>query len=414
MNREIKIAAFDYELPEERIAKFPLPERDSSKLLLYKDGVICESLFSQIADHLPKGALMVFNNTKVIRARLFFFKETGAKIEIFCLEPHAPADYERSLSSHNECSWSCIIGNAKKWKSGLLTTEFDHNGSTEEVTAEREGDDVVRFRWTGDLAFGELLEHLGKIPIPPYLNRESEESDYQRYQTTYSKFEGSVAAPTAGLHFSAATFQSLEQQGIDTAEITLHVGAGTFLPVKSENAAEHHMHAEHFLVNLDTLRKIISYNKVVCVGTTAVRTLESLTVLGYRVLKNGAPDFERVIGQWEAYDIPSEMSKDVLIGALADYLSAHGVERVSVSTAIMITPGYVFRVVDGIVTNFHQPRSTLLLLISALVGDEWRNIYDFALCHDFRFLSYGDSSYLEGAVLRHDRNLVKVNHQSPQ
>lgn len=397
---EINISGFDYELPEEKIAKFPLAERDSSRLLVYANGTIEDRQFSDIASVIPEGSLLVFNNTKVVRARIIFFKETGARIEIFCLEPHEPADYERAFAQKGECSWKCIIGNLKKWKGETLGIPFSKDGNEYKLSARYEGmsgnDHIVGFSWDSDMSFGELLELLGRMPIPPYLNRESSEIDNTRYQTVYSKFEGSVAAPTAGLHFTDNIIESLPKHGIATAEVTLHVGAGTFLPVKSVNAAEHHMHTEHFEVTAATLRAIFEREgKTVAVGTTSVRTLESLAVLGYRVMKTGYADEATPVGQWEAYEIPENITGKEMIAALLGYMEASGMEKLQSATQIMITPaGFRFKIVNILVTNFHQPKSTLLLLISAITGEKWRDIYTHALENGYRFLSYGDSSVL--------------------
>lgn len=393
MEKAIDISEFDYPLPDERIARFPLDDRTASKLLLYRGGEIGESVFRNVADYLPTGALVVFNNTKVIRARLLFHKATGARIEVFCLEPHEPADYERAFAVTGSCEWHCIVGNSKKWKSGAL--EIPYEGGM--LSAERlPAGDVVRFAWTSGHTFGQLLELLGRTPIPPYLCRESEEIDTVRYQTVYSRWEGSVAAPTAGLHFTPEIIASLPARGFETAEVTLHVGAGTFLPVKEKDARNHHMHTEVFQVDLATLEKLAAAPTVLAVGTTSVRTLESLAVLGERVLLVGDAEPERVVGQWEAYTngAPAENASNPL-AALAEWMRFRKMTQLHSATEIMITPGYRWRVVRGLVTNFHQPQSTLLLLISAFVGSErWREIYTYALGHGFRFLSYGDSSLL--------------------
>ena len=398
--RHININDFDYALPDERIAKFPLPQRDSSKLLVYRNGTLTERRFADIGDELPEDTLFVFNNTKVVRARLIMHKESGARVEVFCLEPHAPADYERAFAERGECELSCIVGNLKKWKDGAVQIPFEWGGESYTLRAyiaERgTREHIVRFEWSAPMSFGELLEYLGRIPIPPYLNRESEEIDNTRYQTVYSRFEGSVAAPTAGLHFTRPLIESLRERGFSFGEVTLHVGAGTFLPVKDENAAEHPMHTEHFEITLDVLRLLrAKAGRVTAVGTTSVRTLESLAALAWRIKNSGTPDCNRVIGQWELYDIAADFSGEQAVDTLLDYMERESLSRLKAATQIMITPlGYHFRIVNRIVTNFHQPKSTLLLLVSAYVGDEWHRIYDYALSHDFRFLSYGDSSLL--------------------
>ena len=400
MERHIDINDFNYPLPDERIAKFPLENRSDSKLLVYRNGDIDEKRFYNLADYLPVGSLLVFNNTKVIRARVIMHKASGARIEVFCLEPHAPADYERAFAVKGECEWSCIVGNLKKWKEGFVYIDFDLNGTSYRLNAEiaerGEREHIVRFTWDADLTFGQLLEHLGRIPIPPYLNRESEEIDLTRYQTVYSKFEGSVAAPTAGLHFTDEVIARMKADGYCFDEVTLHVGAGTFLPVKSDNAAEHAMHTEHFELRLSTLENLLSHHGLItAVGTTSVRTLESLPALAWRIHQTGAPSQEQVIGQWECYAIPAEYSGKEALADIISYMKENGLERIKASTQIMITPlGFRFRIVSRIVTNFHQPKSTLLLLVSAYVGQDWHRIYDFALDNGFRFLSYGDSSLL--------------------
>ena len=400
MQRHIDINDFDYPLPDERIAKFPLENRSDSKLLIYRSGDIRQSYFRSLSDELPAGSMLVFNNTRVIRARLIMHKPSGARIEVFCLEPHAPSDYERAFAVKGECEWSCIVGGVKKWKEGAIEIAFDYEDAQHHLRAylvERGvREHIVRFEWDLDLTFGQLLEYLGRIPIPPYLNRDSEEIDFTRYQTVYSKFEGSVAAPTAGLHFTDEMIASMCEQGFDFGEVTLHVGAGTFLPVKSENAAEHEMHTEHFEVTLSLLECLLEHGcDVTAVGTTSVRTLESLPVLAWRIRQSGEPTTERVIGQWEAYDIPAEYSGEEVLSDLIAYMREHDMERMKASTQIMITPlGFRFRIVRRIITNFHQPKSTLLLLVSAYMGEDWRRMYQYALANDFRFLSYGDSSLL--------------------
>lgn len=401
MERHIDINHFDYELADERIAKFPLEDRSSSKLLVYDNGSIAESRFSSIADNLPKGATLVFNNTRVVRARIVMHKASGARIEVFCLEPHNPADYERAFAMRAESEWSCIVGNLKKWKEGEVGIDFEYKGESHtlraEITERGTREHIVKFRWSADCSFGELLEQLGRIPIPPYLNRDSEEIDNTRYQTVYARYEGSVAAPTAGLHFTPELIEQMRGRGFGFEEVTLHVGAGTFLPVKSEDAAEHPMHTEHFTVRLSTVENLLAnIRSIVAVGTTSVRTLESLTALAWRIHTSGTPDTERVVGQWELYDIPAHFTGEMVLTILRDYMQREGVDQLKAATQIMITPlGYRFRIVRYIVTNFHQPKSTLLLLVSAYVGEDWRRIYRYALEHDFRFLSYGDSSLLK-------------------
>ncbi len=400
MERHISIDDFSYDLPDERIAKFPLAERTASKLLVWHGGKITEKHFRDMGEMLPEGEMLVFNNTKVIRARMIMHKPSGARIEVFCLEPSSPADYERAFAAKQTSEWSCIVGNRKKWKEGYVEINFDLDGHAEWLRAwileERGRENLVRFEWSADMTFGELLEHLGKIPIPPYLNRDTEEIDYTRYQTVYSKFEGSVAAPTAGLHFTPELIESMRSRGFAFEEVTLHVGAGTFLPVKEEDAARHPMHTEHFEIGLATLRNLLAKRgHITAVGTTSVRTLESLSALAWRIRTAGSPDAGRTIGQWELYDIPSSFSGHDALSTLVEWMEREGITSLKAATQIMITPlDYEFRIVRNIITNFHQPKSTLLLLVSAYVGDAWHDIYDHALAHDFRFLSYGDSSLL--------------------
>ena len=397
--KSINISEFDYPLPDERIAKFPLEERSSSKLLIYNKGEISHRHFSNLGEILPEGTLLVFNNTKVVRARLVMHKESGARIEVFCLEPHAPADYERAFAVKGSAEWSCIVGNLKTWKSGEVAIHFELNGEAHSlratITERGTREHIVRFEWSADVTFGQLLEHLGRIPIPPYLNRESEDIDNTRYQTVYSKFEGSVAAPTAGLHFTPTLIEQMRGKGFDFEEVTLHVGAGTFLPVKEEDATKHPMHTEHFEIRRATIEKLLeNYGRITAVGTTSVRTLESLSVLAWRIHRGIDPTGE-VVGQWEPYEIPAEYSGEDALRELLAYMEREGVDRLKAATRIMITPlGFEYRIVRNIVTNFHQPKSTLLLLVSAYVGEDWRKIYDYALENDFRFLSYGDSSLL--------------------
>lgn len=400
VNEAIEIEEFNYELPPERIAGYPLGERAHSKLLLYRGGELSQALFCDLPTHWPAGALAVFNNTRVVRARLLFHKPTGGRIEIFCLDPATPADYEQAFAVRGQCSWHCIVGNARRWRDGALTMEYASGYATERLTARRMASDasgdVIAFRWSSDHTFGELLELLGRVPIPPYLCRESEELDAVRYQTVYSRCEGSVAAPTAGLHFTPELLEA--PPFADRLEVTLHVGAGTFLPVGQADARKHTMHAEFFRVDRQAVGRLASALRsrrpVVAVGTTSVRTLESLAVLGERVLHGADPRLERPVGQWEPYG-ESRIAGAESLEALHAWLECSGMERVQAATEIMIVPGYRWRVVHGLVTNFHQPKSTLLLLVAALVGRErWGRIYAYALAHDFRFLSYGDSSLL--------------------
>ena len=401
VERHIDINDYNYDLPDCRIAKFPLAERSQSKLIVYDNGTISESRFAHVADHLPEGAMLVFNNTRVVRARIIMHKTSGARIEVFCLEPHSPADYENAFSVRGESEWSCVVGNLKKWKEGEVFVEFEAEGEIHRLSAEivERGtrEHIVRFRWTSDKSFGEMLEMLGRIPIPPYLNRDSEEIDNTRYQTVYAKFEGSVAAPTAGLHFTPELIADMQSKGFGFEEVTLHVGAGTFLPVKADDAAEHPMHTEHFIVRRATVENLLkNVDRIVAVGTTSVRTLESLSALAWRVKSLGDAELERVVGQWELYDIPAEFTGREALQTLLDYMSQRGIDQLKAATQIMITPlGYRFRIVRYIITNFHQPKSTLLLLVGAYVGDDWHKIYDYALANDFRFLSYGDSSLLK-------------------
>lgn len=396
----LPIDNFDYELPDQRIAKFPLPERDHSKLLVWRSGSpIAHKQFHQLGQELPEGALLVFNNTRVFRARLIMHKPTGARVEIFCLEPHDPADYESAFAAKGSCKWRCLVGGLKKWKEGSLGIDFMLDGKECRLEAERgeqiDKSHVITFSWNTDSTWGQIIEHLGRIPIPPYLCRESQEIDNTRYQTVYSRIEGSVAAPTAGLHFTPRLIESLHSQGITTQEVTLHVGAGTFLPVKADNAADHTMHTEHFVIRLDTLRNLLDkWGRIVSVGTTSTRTIESLSALGWRVAQSGNPDAERTVGQWEIYDIPAHVEGRELVERLAEWMVQNQLSELKAATQIMITPHYRFRIINALITNFHQPRSTLLLLISAVVGDRWREIYAYAMENDFRFLSYGDSSLL--------------------
>ena len=434
---EILIEEYNYPLPDERIAKYPLSQRDQSKLLVYRDGKVSEDCFCHVGEYLPANSLLIYNNTRVIQARLVFHKQApnnaeqslnhieqplnntlGARIEIFCLEPLEPHDYQLSLGSTDGCTWKCMIGNAKKWKSGALSLPVQLP-SGEHITlfaekGEQTGNTfAVHFSWSSPLkgewegSFAEILDAVGELPIPPYLNRKTEESDKTTYQTVYSRIKGSVAAPTAGLHFTDNVLNGLRQKGIQTAEVTLHVGAGTFQPVKVADANQHTMHTEIIAVPRETIEQIMAnFGHVVAVGTTSMRTLESLYFLGAQLytLHHTHPSTSSLEGrsggstlsvaQFAPYEREHTLSTREALQAIVAYLDATGQDVLHAETQIMIKPGYTFRVVDQLITNFHQPKSTLLLLVSAFVGGDWHTIYDYALSHDFRFLSYGDSSIL--------------------
>ena len=399
MSVNINIKDYNYELPDSRIAKYPLEERDQSKLLEFRDSCITEHIFRDLPGLLPDNAIMVFNDTKVVPARLHFRRESGASIEVFCLEPHLPVEYNVNFASTGQCEWRCIVGNVKKWKGDVL--RLDNPDADEAVSrmnlraelVERQGEtSIVRFSWDNGAAFSAVLEACGRIPIPPYLNRDTESIDSERYQTLYAKYRGSVAAPTAGLHFTDAVLEAIRNRGIDTETVCLHVGAGTFLPVKSDNVAEHRMHREPFSVSLDFLMKLRhGGHQVIAVGTTSVRTLESLYYVGVGIIEEGEA---KDVDQWAPYSREYDYSLEESLDAIIDYLKARGETSLRVGTRIIIVPGFRFRVVDVLVTNFHQPQSTLLLLISAFIGGEWKPVYEYALAHSFRFLSYGDSSLL--------------------
>ena len=401
--KDIHISEYNYELPDERIAKFPKAERDHSKLLVYNKGEVGEDIFYNLPNYLPQGALMVYNNTKVIQARLHFRKETGALIEIFLLEPAEPADYEQMFQQTRRCSWLCLVGNQKKWKEGTLTRELRVKNEEVRVSATRRGEhgtsQWIDFEWDNErVNFAEILDEMGELPIPPYLNRETQESDKTTYQTVYSKIKGSVAAPTAGLHFTERVLSDIDARGIEREEVTLHVGAGTFKPVKSDTIGEHPMHTEYIAVRRHTLERLLAHNcEVIAVGTTSVRTLESLYYMGLKVVQN--PDIreeELHVNQWEPYEEGRCKMEDVrsVIQALLDWMIRKELTVLHSSTQIIIAPGYTYHIVKMLITNFHQPQSTLLLLVSAFVKGDWHKIYDYALAHDFRFLSYGDSSLL--------------------
>ena len=412
--RHIHISDYNYPLPDERIAKFPIAQRDHSKLLIYNKGEVSSDMFYNLPQYLPKGALMVFNNTKVIQARIHFRKETGALIEVFLLEPAEPSDYELMFQTTDHCAWYCLVGNLKKWKEGTLRREIEINGQTVAVTATRGPihgtSHRIDFTWevlstlhsplSTNLSFAEIIDAMGELPIPPYLNRETQESDKTTYQTVYSKIKGSVAAPTAGLHFTPEVLADLDAHGIKREELTLHVGAGTFKPVKSEEIEGHEMHTEYVSVRRDTIQKLIDHEGcAIAVGTTSVRTLESLYYMGLKVMRDPSLNEDQLhVAQWEPYgEVKSEKlevrSVDAL-QALLDWMDARSLTVLHSSTQIIIAPGYDYHIVKMLVTNFHQPQSTLLLLVSAFVKGDWHKIYDYALSHDFRFLSYGDSSLL--------------------
>ncbi len=439
--KTIHIADYSYDLPDERIAKFPLPERDASKLLIYQHGQVTEDVFRSLPKYLPSGALMVFNNTKVIQARLHFRKKAqplstvnsnngeenhvgsssltntsdglpimgemsagqrgsvlGALIEVFCLEPALPNDYQLNFSQKGCVQWYCLVGNLKKWKEGKLFREIAMpDGTTLTLACERKGlhgtSHIVEFSWNGDYTWAELLDAVGELPIPPYLNRATQESDKTTYQTVYSKIKGSVAAPTAGLHFTERVLKALDEAGIDREELTLHVGAGTFKPVKSEEIGGHDMHTEHIAVRRQTIEKLIAHGgEAIAVGTTSVRTLESLYYMGI-LAQQGEEDLH--VPQWMPYEVTNSHSSTLdSLRSLLAYMDKHQMEVLHSSTQIIIAPGYDYHIVKRMVTNFHQPQSTLLLLVSAFLKGDWRKVYDYALSHDFRFLSYGDSSLL--------------------
>ncbi|MBO7118720.1 MAG: S-adenosylmethionine:tRNA ribosyltransferase-isomerase [Bacteroidaceae bacterium] len=455
--RQIKIRDYDYALPEERIAKFPLAERDSSKLLVYEGGKVSETVFRDLPALLPKGALMVFNNTRVIQARLHFRKSKaspnpsegrekhqqnemtdsfslpleesgealGALIEVFLLEPANPVEYQENFVTRGCCSWYCLVGNLKKWKEGRLTRDFTIQDSNFKLTAERVGthgtSQEIKFEWDANLTWAEVIDAVGELPIPPYLNRKTEESDKTTYQTVYSKIKGSVAAPTAGLHFTKRVLQDIDARGIEREEVTLHVGAGTFRPVKSEEIGGHDMHTEHIAVHRRTIERLLAHNgEAIAVGTTSVRTLESLYYMGvlaeneerrvkseeYKSPKSpeGNSDSSLFslhsslpplhVPQWMPYEYDGSLSTVDALTALLRYMDETGEEVLHASTQIIIAPGYKYHIVRRMITNFHQPQSTLLLLVSAFIGEGWHDVYDYALAHDFRFLSYGDSSLL--------------------
>ncbi len=402
--RNISIANYTYDLPEERIARFPLPERDGSKLLVCKQGApFSEHRYAGIADALPAGAMLLFNNTRVVAARLLFAKPTGGQIEVFCLEPGADyPDITTAMSRQQQVIWNCLVGGAGKWKQGMvLEKPLEYKGIRFVLKASvaGRGDSYFRilFEWDAPFSFAEVIQVAGMIPLPPYLKRKPAAEDIERYQTVYAKHEGSVAAPTAGLHFTEAVFASLAAKGFRTGFITLHVGAGTFQPVKASVMEEHTMHTEHMEVTEELLETMLAHTgDFICVGTTTLRTVESLYWMGAKLIRDKDIPPERLaLCQWEVYDDSfPEVTTAEALWALLQWMRSLGLEKLYTQTQILIAPGYAFKVARGLVTNFHQPGSTLLLLVAALVGDNWRAIYDYALQHEFRFLSYGDGCLL--------------------
>jgi S-adenosylmethionine:tRNA ribosyltransferase-isomerase len=394
---KVYISDYNYNLPDERIAKYPLEQRDISKLLVYKNKTIAEHSFRSVIDFIPHDGLLVFNNTKVVQARLNFKRETGASIEVFLLEPITPIDYAQSFATTSSCRWKCIVGNLKKWKGDILRLEIGGTSAilkVEKVGINGEGVEV-EFSWTENLSFAKVVEICGRVPIPPYLNRKDEAIDKSRYQTVYAQPEGSVAAPTAGLHFTPELLQKIQQKGIETASVTLHVGAGTFKPVKAETIDEHEMHTEHFFVTKELLQSLLKKKGQVCsVGTTTLRSLESIYWLGVKVNMSLNESTILHISQWEPYSLSGSLSFDDSLNSLLNWMKINNKDYFEAETQICIVPGYTFKIVNILITNFHQPKSTLLLLVSAFVGEDWKRIYSYALENDFRFLSYGDSSML--------------------
>lgn len=397
--RNIKIKDYTYVLPEEKIARYPLENRDSSRILIYRSGRIGHDVFRNLSNYLNKNDILVYNETRVIRARLIFRKHTGANIEIFCLEPDKPSDYERNFSSRDAVEWRCLIGNQKKWKEGILGMELRHEGRKAILCAEqvekKDKETLVRFSWDNkQMSFSEILDIAGHVPVPPYLKRDDEDIDKSRYQTVYSREDGSVAAPTAGLHFTEEVISDLEGKGIKTGLLTLHVGAGTFAPVKTETAGGHRMHIEHFKVGKELIKNIIN-RRVIAVGTTSLRTLESLYWLGHKISRGMIPSPHDIyLEQWYPYDNVSDVGYEEQLNIVLKYMDQNDLEFLEARTGIIIVPGYGVRIAKGLITNYHMPGSTLLLLVAAFTGNDWKKIYDYSLKNDFRFLSYGDSSLL--------------------
>lgn len=399
--KHIQIADYTYDLPQERIAKYPLSNRDESKLLVYRDGVIQESNFKNIQSFIPTQSIIVSNNSRVIPARIFFKKETGAIIEIFCLEPISPSDYQQNFAQTQSCVWKCIVGNLKKWKDGCLSRTLEYENQSiilqAEITKNTREEIWISFSWNlNDISFSQVIESVGALPIPPYLERDTEISDYTQYQTIYSKIKGSVAAPTAGLHFTDNVISQLKNDGSQFLELTLHVGAGTFKPVKAENIGNHEMHGEHFSVKKESLELLCNDNNIVAVGTTSARTLESLYWIGVSLIRNTQKCVDGIfyIDQWLPYEQETTISKNESYKTVLQYLENNKQDVVHCKTSIIIAPGYQFNVINQLITNFHQPHSTLILLVAAFVGEKWKTIYNHALDNNYRFLSYGDSSLL--------------------
>lgn len=397
--RNIIIRDYTYELPEEKIARYPLDERDSSKLLIYRAGNIEQDVFRNLSNHLSNNDILVCNHTRVIRARLIFRKHTGAIIEIFCLEPEQPSDYERNFASREPVEWKCLVGNLKKWKDGRLDMLINHKGITvsfyADLVVKKEKSTIIRFSWDNDqISFSEILEIAGHVPVPPYLKRDEEEVDKLRYQTVYSKVDGSVAAPTAGLHFTTQVLADLNNKGIRTETITLHVGAGTFVPVKTDTAGGHKMHIEHFKVERNMIEAILG-KRVISVGTTTLRTLESLYWLGHKISRGKINTGDDIyLEQWYPYDNITNTDYEVYLESIMEYMDNNNLQYIEARTGIIIVPGYSVRIAKGLITNYHMPGSTLLLLVAAFTGDDWKKIYNYSLKNEFRFLSYGDSSLL--------------------
>lgn len=397
--RELRIEDYTYELPDERIAKYPLAQRDVSKLLVYDKGNMLEDTYQNIAQHIPEGTLMVFNETKVVHARLLFKKPTGGMIEVFCLEPHTDyGDVQTAMLQKNKVWWQCMIGGASKWKHGMiLTLSCDECTISAAIVDRGRGAFTLELIWEEDMSFAEVLHYAGKVPLPPYLHRNAEESDEERYQTIYAKHEGSVAAPTAGLHFTDKVMDSLKEKGVDTGFVTLHVGAGTFKPVKSDTMEEHDMHAEWIDVSAATIEQLIAHldKGIVSVGTTSMRTLESLYWIGAKLHLGIVIDFSQIaVSQWEPYELAEQPNATEALTAILNYLKEKGQDRLLTRTQILIAPPYQPKLIKGLVTNFHQPQSTLLLLVGAMIGDDWHKLYQHAMDNDFRFLSYGDGCLL--------------------